>query len=135
MNKVIFDAVLRASARLSRSPAGFVVPPLMRGLGRVVHLARRLPGSALPADDAARAWQSAFPSRRVVPIVEAAPDVTTARILAPCPLAGTGDLRACERLMAYDRGLLAPMGARLTVVASQAAGHASCLVAIHRGGA
>lgn len=48
-----------------------------------------------------------------------------------CPLRGTGDLEACQRLMAYDRRLLAPYGARFVVLRSQAEkGRTRCEVAI-----
>jgi hypothetical protein len=48
-----------------------------------------------------------------------------------CPLRGTGDVTACHRLMAYDRGLMQPLGANFLVLTSQSEiGRTSCSIAI-----
>lgn len=43
-----------------------------------------------------------------------------AEIRFPCSLEGTGDVRACHRLMEYDRALLRKMGGDLVVLRSRA---------------
>jgi hypothetical protein len=54
-----------------------------------------------------------------------------AQIHTPCPLAGTGDLRACHRMMEYDREVVRHAGGQFVVLESQATpGVKHCRVAM-----
>jgi len=76
-------------------------------------------------------WQNAFPSPKQVPLVDIKKDTVYAEIRTPCPLRGSGDLKACHRMMAYDRAYMAHFGGEFVVLRSQAEdGVNVCKVAI-----
>jgi hypothetical protein len=80
-----------------------------------------------------REWERLLGDPRYAHVTEVDHATATAygEITGSCPLRASGDLAACHRLMAYDRRLLAPHGARLVVLASQAEpGRRSCRIAI-----
>ncbi len=84
-------------------------------------------------EDFGREWERLLGNRRYARVVEVDHVTQTVHgeITGGCPLRGTGDVDACHRLMAYDRGLMEPLGARLVVLASQAEpGRTSCRIAI-----
>jgi len=122
-----FLAGLRLSAALVQTPGAR--EPARRLLGAIGALLARRRGVRAPIDAGAadpramaEAWQRAFPSRKQVPIVavDAASATAYAEIRTPCPLAGSGDVEACWRMMEYDRAFAARAGARFVVLASQA---------------
>ena len=132
-----FRAGLALNASLTRSRSlrvveGRLLTPLF------VRLTRRIRGT--PSAPVARApealgreWERLIGRRKYALVVgiDEAKATAYGEIAGHCPLRGTGDVEACHRLMAYDRGLLAPLGARLVVLASQAEpGRTSCRVAI-----
>lgn len=85
--------------------------------------------SALP--DLGKAWQRGFPSAKQVPIESISATTVFAQIHTPCPLAGSGDLRACHRMMEYDREVLRHAGGQFVVLESQATpGVKHCRVAM-----
>jgi hypothetical protein len=78
-------------------------------------------------------WERLLGSRRYAHVVRIDEKTKTAygEITGFCPLRGTGDVMACHRLMAYDRGLMKPLGARFVVLESQSEpGRTSCSIAI-----
>jgi len=76
-------------------------------------------------------WQNAFPSPKQVPLVDINEDTVYAEIRTPCPLKGSGDLKACHRMMAYDRAYMNHFGGKFVVLRSQAEfGVNVCKVAI-----
>jgi UDP-N-acetyl-D-mannosaminuronate dehydrogenase len=125
------QAVLWFSAQLARRPAlSRASDGLMRMLARGVTRSKRI--SAV-ADVAAlgKAWQRGFPSAKQVPIELISADTVYAQIHTPCPLAGTGDLRACHRMMEYDREVVRHAGGQFVVLESQATpGVKHCRVAM-----
>ncbi len=77
-----------------------------------------------------RMFHESFPASHLTLIEE---DHAEGEIAAPCPLglAGTGDLRACDRAMEYDREMVRRLGGEFTVIESQATpGVRRCRVAI-----
>lgn len=127
-----FSLGLKLNAALTRSPLrgleGWLLTPLFVRLTRLIRGRRAVEpdARALGAE-----WERLLGNRRAAHVVEA--DAKTARgeITVTCPLRGTGDVAACHRLMAYDRGLLKAVGAQLVVVESQATvGVTRCQVAI-----
>ena len=83
-----------------------------------------------------REWQRMFPTKRMVPIVGQDDQTVYAEIHTHCPLRGTGDTKACYRMMAYDRRMLETIGGQLVVLQSQAEpGRTCCSVAIRVTGA
>jgi len=130
----VFPVALEASAWLAQFPVlGEATAPVMVVLARLTGL---IQGGVRRGDDAgalAEEWRRLMPSRGMTALnaVDAASETAYGEILLPCPLRGTGDLRACYRLMAYDRELLRQAGGHLVVVRSQAEpGVATCQVAI-----
>lgn len=130
---LLFRAGLALNAALTRSR-------LLHGLeARVttplfVRLTRRIRGRArvdgTPAS-LGREWERLLGRRAYARVVDVDASTAYGEITGCCPLRGTGDLDACHRLMAYDRGLMAPYGARFVVLASQAEpGRTSCRIAI-----
>jgi len=71
-------------------------------------------------EEIGKEWQKMFPSRAFVPIKEVSGDTVYAEILGACPVAGTGDVHACYRLMEYDRQLLKHIGGEFVVLESKA---------------
>lgn len=87
-------------------------------------------------EEIAKEWQRMFPGRRMVPITEVTEDTAIAEVHGPCPVADTGDVHACYRLMEYDRRLLAHIGGEFVVLRSKAeSGIDICQVAIRKKGA
>lgn len=135
--KRTFQAALRLNVALTRRP-------LLRALeGRVltpffVRLTRRIrgrpPAPVLPEPEAlGREWERLLGDRRYAHVTEIDRETETVygEITGLCPLRGSGDVEACQRLMAYDRGLMAPHGATFVVLASQAEpGRSSCRIAM-----
>ena len=86
--------------------------------------------------DLGTAWQQGFPSPKQVPIEAITPDTVYARIETPCPLRGSGDTRACWRMMEYDRVVAAAAGGQFIVLQSQAEPSVTCCrVALRHAGA
>jgi hypothetical protein len=80
-------------------------------------------------------WQRSFPSRKQVPIESVSATTVIAQIHTPCPLAGTGDLHACNRMMEFDREVLRHAGGQFVVLQSQAnPGVSYCTVAMRMQG-
>jgi len=86
-------------------------------------------------------WERLLASKRtahithVEPANAATPATAFGEISVRCPLRGTGDVHACHRLMAYDRGLVEAAGGQFVVLESQAQpGRTSCRIAIRRAG-
>jgi hypothetical protein len=78
-------------------------------------------------------WERLLGNQKYAKILRVDEETKTAfgEITGYCPLRGTGDVKACHRLMAYDRGLMEPLGARFVVLASQSEiGRTSCQIAI-----
>jgi hypothetical protein len=66
------------------------------------------------------AWQRGFPSAKQVPIRAVDAATVRAEIHTPCPLRGSGDTRACWRMMEYDREVARAAGGDFVVLRSQA---------------
>lgn len=127
--------VLRLSAWLARSEtrAG-ASRRLMRTMADATARSRRI-GPAQSLEQLGAAWQRGFPSARQVPITAITDDTVYAEIHTPCPLRGSGDLRACHRMMEYDRRVLEHAGGQFVVLESQASpGRSHCRVAMRRAG-
>jgi len=132
-----FSGALWLNARATRSARGRALE------GRVltpffVRLTRRIRGRPASALDGSlealgREWERLLGDRRYARVTEidAASQTVYGEITGRCPLRGSGDVDACQRLMAYDRGLMAPHGARFVVLASQAEpGRTTCQIAM-----
>jgi hypothetical protein len=133
----VFSAALSLNATLTRSAAGrpiearFLTPFFVR-LTRAIRGRAAAPVAGTP-EALGREWERLLGDRRYARVTEidAASQTVYGEISGLCPLRGSGDLAACYRLMAYDRGLLAPHKARLVVLASQAEpGRSTCRIAI-----
>lgn len=134
-----FQAGLRLNAALTRSRYGRFVETWIL-TPAFVRLTRWIRGSRLmdPSPEAlGREWERLLGNRRYAHVTGIDSEAGTAygEITGYCPLRGTGDIAACHRLMAYDRGLMAPHRARFVVLASQAEpGRHTCEIAIHAPG-
>jgi hypothetical protein len=133
--KAAVGASLAVSAFFARRPAfDALTARLMRGMARLAIRARGIRAAHDPAGLGAQ-WQRAFPSAKQVPIRRIEGDTVYAEIHTPCPLRGTGDVRACHRMMEFDREVLKHAGGQFVVLRSQAeAGRTHCEVAIRRAG-
>jgi hypothetical protein len=140
MNAILkraFGLGLRTNAWLTRRSAlrpleGQVLTPFFV---RLTQLVRGKPPHRLAGtpEEFGREWERLLGNRRYARVVSVdhATGTVHGEITGRCPLRGTGDVEACHRLMAYDRGLMEPHGARLVVLASQAEpGRTSCRIAI-----
>jgi hypothetical protein len=131
----VFGAVLSVFAFVARRER-------LAGLSRAI--GRRAAGVVIRTKGIGRArdvaqlgalWQASFPSRKQVPIESVTDRTVHARIETPCPLAGTGDVAACHRMMAFDRAVVAHAGGQFVVLESQATpGVRHCRVAMRLAG-
>lgn len=109
-----------------------VLTPFFVRLTRLIRGSPAGPLTRTPSE-LGREWERLLGNRKYAHVVEVdeATGTVFGEITGRCPLRGTGDVEACHRLMAYDRGLMKPFGARFVVLASQAeVGRTSCRVAI-----
>lgn len=82
-----------------------------------------------------RLWQRSFPSAHQVPIESIMANTLIGQIHTRCPLRGSGDLQACERMMEFDREVLRQVGGQFVVLQSQASpGITYCRVAMRLSG-
>ena len=127
--------LLRLSARLARAESAGASRRLMRAMADATVRSRGIrPAQTL--EQLGTAWQRGFPSAKQVPITAVTADTVYAEIHTPCPLRGSGDLRACHRMMEYDRRVLEHAGGQFVVLDSQASpGRSHCRVAMRRAGA
>lgn len=70
--------------------------------------------------DMAEHWRRIFGIERFWKLDRIENETAYAEIHFPCSLEGTGDTKACHRLMEYDRALLRKMGGELVVLESRA---------------
>lgn len=130
------NALLRVSAALARRPALHrMADAWHQGLAASMARSRGIqPASSLEA--LGTAWQRGFGSPKQIPITQVTDDTVYAEIHTVCPLRGSGDLRACHRMMEYDRALLKHAGGQFVVLDSAAApGRHKCTVAMRLAGA
>lgn len=128
------QAMLRVSAALARRSERLSLA-WMRKLAHLTVRSKRIaPSPDLHALGAA--WQRGFPSAKQVPIRAVDAGTVRAEIHTPCPLRGSGDTRACWRMMEYDRQVARAAGGEFVVLRSQAEpGVAVCEVALRSVGA
>jgi len=132
--KLLFDAGLALNATLTRRPVlrrveEHLFTPFFVWLTRRIRGAPPAPVESTPAA-LGREWERLLRRGARVTSIDEATGTAYGEITVRCPLRGTGDVAACHRLMAYDRGLMAHHGASFVVLASQAAGGTSCRIAI-----
>ncbi len=134
----VFTAGLALNAALTRSRGRVleqrVLTPLFIAATKVM---RGIRPSTDPAA-IAQEWERLLASRRTAHVTSVEPSTGTAygEISVRCPLRGTGDVQACHRLMAYDRGLVEAAGGQFVVLESQAStGVHTCRIAIRAAGA
>jgi hypothetical protein len=117
---------------MGRLVEGGVLTPFFVRLTRAIR--GPAPGPVANTPDAlGREWERLLGDRRYARVTEIDPATETVygEVTGLCPLRGSGDLAACHRLMAFDRGLMAPHAAHFVVLASQAEpGRTSCRVAL-----
>ena len=107
---------------------------LTRSLARLTVRSKGLRPTAQLAE-LGRLWQRSFPSAQQVPIESITADTLIGQIHTRCPLRGSGDLQACERMMEFDREVLRQVGGQFVVLQSQASpGVSHCRVAMRLSG-
>ena len=130
------NVLLRVSAVLARRPKLHrAADAWHRGLAASMASSRNIkPAKSL--EELGAAWQRGFGSPKQIPITNITDDTVYAEIHTVCPLRGSGDLRACHRMMEYDRALLERAGGQFVVLDSAAApGRNKCTVAMRMAGA
>lgn len=136
LQAAMFTTGLAFNAWLTRTPLraleARVLTPWFIRLTQVIRGSRQVEPTA---EALGREWERLLHSRRTAHVTYVVGNTAYGEISVHCPLRGTGDVQACHRLMAYDRGLLGAVGGQLVVLESQAAvGRTSCRVAIRRAG-
>jgi hypothetical protein len=112
--------LLGPMARVERLDA--LARAVARSMARLTLWANRArPSGALPevATEWDRMFRESFPASHLTAIGETEAE---GEITAPCPLgfAGSGELRACDRAMEYDREMVRRLGGEFRVIESQA---------------
>lgn len=130
------QSVLRVSAWMARQERlNALTETCMNLLARATIRTKRI-RHADSLEGLGRQWQRGFPSAKQVPIKDITADTVFAEIHTPCPLRGTGDVRACHRMMQFDREVVRRAGGQFIVLSSQATpGNAFCRVAMRPLGA
>ncbi len=131
-----FQLLLNTAGYFARRPRlNGVTRLMMRSMAGLTLLLKRGRRQELLAK-IGKEWQRMFPSRKINPIREVTDTTVYAEVHARCPLANTGDVDACYRLMEYDRRMLKRIGGEFVVLESQAdVETAVCQVAIRKKGA
>ncbi|MEO0338943.1 MAG: hypothetical protein AAF242_06990 [Bacteroidota bacterium] len=91
------------------------------------------PETAKDAQVLAKTWVDLMPpdGRDLFTIDSIEGDTAYVKIYLHCPLRDTGDVKACDHLMNYDRQLMDKVGGHLTVLESQSnSGKPYCRLAI-----
>lgn len=132
----VYFLVFKAGLIMSSIPARLrwegLTRALMRANARIVFVLRR-GRRREDVEDIGNEWRRMFPTDGMQEIVSVDDRTFYARTHGWCPLRGTGDLRACHRLMEFDRTLIERIGGQLVVLQSQAQpGERTCTVAIRR---
>jgi hypothetical protein len=135
--KRAFRSGLALNAWLTRTPVlrpieAWILTPFFVRLTQAIRGSASTPVARTP-EALGREWERLLGHEKVARVVsvDEASGTVFGEITALCPLRGTGDVDACHRLMAYDRGLMEPHGARFVVLASQAEpGRTSCRIAM-----
>lgn len=138
---ITFQAGLRLNAALTRLPRlraveGRLLTPMFVRLTRVIRGAPA-PAAASTLEGLGREWERLLGNRVYarVTAIDRESQTVYGEISGLCPLRNSGDLAACHRLMAYDRGLMAPYGVSFVVLASQAEpGRNTCRIAMRPAG-
>ncbi|MDD3762972.1 MAG: hypothetical protein PHP86_06765 [Nevskiales bacterium] len=130
------QSVLRVSAWMARQERlNALTETCMNLLARATIRTKRI-RHADSLEGLGRQWQRGFPSAKQVPIKDITANTVFAEIHTPCPLRGTGDVRACHRMMQFDREVVRRAGGQFIVLSSQATpGNAFCRVAMRPLGA
>ncbi|MGB5811147.1 MAG: hypothetical protein WBG86_11490 [Polyangiales bacterium] len=127
----VFDGTLAVVARGARGPAAGMVEAFLSMMARLVRQYRGARRTKLAGEELGKEWQRLMPNPKVMPITHVEGDTAYGEIHVHCPLRGTNDVRACHRLMEYDRALMRPAGGRFVVLESQAEpGVNRCRIAI-----
>lgn len=127
----LFDGTLAFVASLARMGLRATTASFLAGVAALVRRYRRARTDALGAEALGKEWQRLMPNPKVMPITHVEGDTAYGEIHVHCPLRGTGDVKACHALMAYDRALVEPAGGRFVVLQSQAEpGVTHCRIAI-----
>ncbi len=137
-----FNVGLVANAALTRSRARWVEQRLLTpAFVRFTQAVRGRRNVEPDATALGAEWERLLASKRtahvthVEPATATTPETAYGEISVHCPLRGTGDVHACHRLMAYDRGLVEAAGGQFVVLESQAQpGRTTCRIAIRRAG-
>ena len=137
-----FNVGLAANAALTRSRAKWIEQRLFTpAFVRMTQLVRGRRSVEPNAAALGEEWERLLASKRtahvtsVEPATATTPETAFGEISVHCPLRGTGDVHACHRLMAYDRGLVEAAGGQFVVLESQAQpGRTTCRIAIRRAG-
>ncbi|MGC6438860.1 MAG: hypothetical protein ACON4B_07800 [Flavobacteriaceae bacterium] len=93
------------------------------------------PKSSTNARGLAEQWKAMMPAdgQEFFKITSVTKDTAYTEIHLHCPLRGSGDLKACHKLMNYDRQLMKSIGGQLVVLSSQSnSGQSFCQLAIRK---
>lgn len=137
-----FGLGLAANAALTRSRFKALEQRVLTpAFVRLTLLVRGRRSVARDAGSLGAEWERLLASRKTAHVTEVVaasatgPATAFGEITVHCPLRGTGDVHACHRLMAYDRGLVERAGGQFVVLESQATpGRTSCRIAIRAAG-
>jgi len=131
MTKYGVQTVLNVTAFLAKREALEHVSNKLLGAAARFSVNKTKSSQPKSIEELGASWQKAFPSPKQIPLVEIKEDTVYAEIQTPCPLRGTGDLKACYRMMEYDRAYMTHFGGEFVVLKSQAEGGVNvCKVAI-----
>ncbi len=80
-------------------------------------------------------WRRMFPYQNMQEVLSVTGNTFYAKTRTWCPLRGTGDVRACYKVMEFDRTMVQKIGGQFIVLSSQAQpGETTCRIAIRKPG-
>jgi len=107
-----------------------VTKALAASLGKLAVSMRKI-DEAKDVETLGKMWQRAFGSDQNHPVTKIENETVYAEIHTHCPLRGTGDVKACHKMMHFDRTIVNQAGGKFIVLESQSnSGKTFCSVAM-----
>ncbi|MEM6348602.1 MAG: hypothetical protein AAF927_32260 [Bacteroidota bacterium] len=134
---VVFEVTLKGLAFFSRRKVFDGLTYWLTQQSARLNIALNQPKASEEVAALAEAWQKMMPpdGQEFFKLAGADEDTAYTEIHLHCPLRGTGDVKACYKLMNYDRNLMRAIGGELIVLESQSnSGKKFCRLAIRRSG-
>lgn len=132
---IVFERTLRIFSFLAKREIFNRITYKVTSLAAQLNIQLNKPQESKSLEELAKTWKQMMPpdGQDYFKTTEIKDNTAFAEIHLHCPLRGTGDVKACHRLMNYDRQLMQKIGGQLVVLESQSnSGKTYCRLAIRK---